>query len=222
MVRGKEQKTVPAFVDDVRSPGRGKYDRGKDKKQRAEEQRLLLIEATGRVIAEHGYGGTTVQQICELAGMSRRTFYEHFSDLKRAMLVLHDYAASFAYAYVSQRLDGVSDPLEKLRTGVTAFLGLVAEHGDMARVVFREIRSAGPEYESRREAELERFAALLEEGVRDAHAQGIASRGPDPVTVYALVAATEAVAMRYVARGEAQKALEAEPLLFELVFRAFI
>jgi AcrR family transcriptional regulator len=210
-----------AAVKNDRAPARGKYDRSKNKRQRAEEQRLRLLEATGQMIAQHGYAGTTVQQICERAGMSRATFYSHFRDLRRAMLKLHDFAASFAFSYVSERLAVVEDPFERLREGVRAFLGLIAEHGDMARVVFREIRSVGPEYETRREAEVERFAALLEEGVRDAFARGLVATAPDPVVVYALVAATEAVAMRYVARGEAERALEAEPMLVDLVFRAF-
>lgn len=214
MARGKQAPQID------KAPGRGKYDRSKNKKVRSGEQRALLLEATGSVIAEQGFGGASIAAICERAGMSRATFYLHFRDLRRAMLKLHDYAASFAYDYVAARLEGIEDPLERLSMGVSAFLGLVAEHGDMARVVFREIRSAGPEYEVRREAEIERFAALLEDGAREAYRLGVASKEPDSVTVYALVAAVEAVAMRYVSRGEAHKAREAEPLMVELVFRA--
>jgi AcrR family transcriptional regulator len=214
MVRGKQSPPLD------KAPGRGKYDRSKNKKVRAGEQRALLLEATAQVIAKEGFGGASIAAICEQAGMSRATFYMHFRDLRRAMLKLHDYAASFAYAYVAERLEGIEDPLERLSTGVSAFLGLIAEHGDMARVVFREIRAAGPEYETRREAEIERFAELLEEGAREAYRLGVASKEPDKVVIYALVAAVEAVAMRYVSRGEAHKAREAEPLMVDLVFRA--
>lgn len=218
MARGKK---VPAPSLEPRAPGRGRYDRSQNKRERVEEQRLRLLEATGAVIAERGYAGTTVALICERAAMSRTTFYAHFPDLDRAMLELHDFAASFAFEYVRSRQAASEDPIERLRDGVTAFLSLIAEHGDMARVIFREIRSAGPEYEVRREAELERFASLLEQGAREAFARGIVGRAPDPIVVYALIAATEAVAMRYVSRGEAERALEAAPPLIDLVFRAF-
>src|SRR5258708_1879046 len=84
--RASGRTTGPA-----RAPGRGKYDRRKNREERADEQRFVLLEAIGEVIAERGYAGTTVALICERAGMSRRTFYEHFRDLRRAILELHDF-----------------------------------------------------------------------------------------------------------------------------------
>jgi len=203
-----------------RSPGRGKYDRGLSRAERQLEQKLALIEATGQIIAAHGFAGASVAAICEAAGMSRRTFYEHFGGLKDAMHELHDHAANYAFAHVAERFEGVADPFARLRAGVTAFLELISEHGDMARVVFREVRAAGPQYEVRRERELERYAALILDGAEEAHAAGLLSRPPDEITVYALVAAMEAVAMRYATRGEAKRAREAESKLLVLVFAA--
>ncbi|MGB7587257.1 MAG: TetR/AcrR family transcriptional regulator [Solirubrobacterales bacterium] len=48
----------------------------------ARNQRERLIAAAAEAVAEHGYAGTTVAHITRLAAVSRRTFYEHFSDKK--------------------------------------------------------------------------------------------------------------------------------------------
>ncbi len=153
--------------------------------------------------------------------MSRRTFYEHFSDLKEALLELHAESARLAYLWVEGRVSATKDPLEKVSVGVHAFLQVLALHGDVARVIFREVRALGPKYEDRRQAELARFAELTRKGLLAAKRKGLISRAPDELTLFALVAAVEAVGMRFVERREEHRAVEAAPRLVELIVRAF-
>jgi len=204
-----------------RAPGRGKYDRSRSATERRREQRGLLLTAAAEVFAAHGWAGATVAAICSKSGMSRRTFYDHFSDLKDALLELHAEAARFAWLWVEGRVAATRDPLEKVKTGVEAFLQVLALHGDVARVIFREVRALGPRYEARRQAELARFAELTKKGLLAAKRKGLLSRAPDELTLYALVAAVEAVGMRFVERREEHRAVEAAPALVELIIRAF-
>jgi AcrR family transcriptional regulator len=206
-----------------RAPARGRYDRQKSPEQRQKEQRRRLLDAAADVFAAQGFAGTSVETIVEKAGMSRRTFYEHFDDLKDILLQVHDRAASLAFRFVEAAVRSVdeNDPVSRISAGVTAFLGIVAEHADLSRVVFREVRAAGPEHELRRDVVLGRYVALLFEGFSAAHARGLVSRPPDELTLYTLVSGLESVAMRYVARGEAARAVEAAPAMVELLMRAF-
>jgi AcrR family transcriptional regulator len=201
--------------------GRGKYDRGQPAEARHEEQRTRLLEAAAEVFGARGYAGATVEAIVSTAGMSRRTFYEHFADLRDVLLQVDERASASTYRYVENAVRAVEDPIGQVEAGIRAFLQAVTLKGDLARVVFRETRAAGPQYESRRELELSRYASLLFGAVEGAHARGQMGRAPDEMTVFALVAGMEAVAMRYLARGEEGGALDAAPLLIELVLRAF-
>src|SRR5580693_4874172 len=140
-----------------RAKGPGKYDRASSTRERRTEQRQGLLAAAAGVFAARGYARATVAAICERSGMSRRTFYEHFDDLKDALLEIHEESARIAYSYVESRVLATTDPLEGVHTGVEAFLQVLAFHGDVARVVFREVRALGPRYEARRQAELARF-----------------------------------------------------------------
>ncbi|MEO6572488.1 MAG: TetR/AcrR family transcriptional regulator [Polyangiaceae bacterium] len=218
MPRKKEPRGARALA---RSAGRGRYDRQQATGDRHDEQRARLLSAAAEVFATKGFADASVEDVVVIAGMSRRTFYEHFDDLRDTLMQVHEMAASMTFRAVEERVRATSDPVEKLRAGVIAFLEMLSQHGPLARVVFREVRAAGREFEVRREATIARFVGLLFEGVAEAHAAGVASRAPDELTLYALVSAMEAVGMRYVERREESRAMEAAPALIELVIRAF-
>jgi len=206
----------------VRAPGRGKYDRGRTPDQREREQRGRLLESAGHVFAERGWADASVEAIVTRAGMSRRTFYEHFDDLRHCLLTFYEGATKRAFKAVELAVEGASpDPTDRLRTGVTGFLGGITMFPHVARVIFRVARSAGPDFEAAHERVMDRFARLVHHGVAAAHAIGRTRLPPDELRVFALVSAMEAVAMRFVLRGEEARALEAAPVLIDMVERAF-
>jgi AcrR family transcriptional regulator len=208
-------------ADVDRAPGRGKYDRTRSPDERQKDQLRRLLDAAAHVFAEKGWAEATVETIVTRAGMSRRTFYEHFDDLKDCLLQLHDRVAKGAVRAVETQVQGVDDPRELLRLGVTGFLGGIAAFPHIARVVFRVAREAGPEFEPMHEKMMGRFARLMHDGVQLAYEQGRVKDAPDELRIFALCSAMEAVAMRSVMRGEEAKALEAAPILIDMVTKVF-
>jgi AcrR family transcriptional regulator len=59
-------------------------------------QRARILDATARTVAEEGYGATSADRIRRRAGVSSRTFYEHFADKQDAVLWAFDAAAAYA------------------------------------------------------------------------------------------------------------------------------
>ncbi len=59
-------------------------------------QRARILDATARAVAEEGYAATSADRIRRRAGVSSRTFYEHFTDKQDAVLWAFDAAATFA------------------------------------------------------------------------------------------------------------------------------
>jgi AcrR family transcriptional regulator len=47
--------------------------------EREESRRANLIEAARRIIAEHGIVAVSAEQVCQLAGLTKRYFYESFA-----------------------------------------------------------------------------------------------------------------------------------------------
>ena len=59
-------------------------------------QRARILDATAQTVAEDGYGATSADRIRRRAGVSSRTFYEHFTDKQDAVLWAFDAAATYA------------------------------------------------------------------------------------------------------------------------------
>jgi AcrR family transcriptional regulator len=224
-------KASPAAADanevpeSQRAPGRGKYDRTRSPDERQKEQLRRLLDAAGHVFAEVGWADATVEAIVNRAGMSRRTFYEHFDDLKECLLILHQKVSKVSFRAVESQVQGQKDPATQLTLGVTAFLGGIAMFPHMARVMFRVVRSAGPEFETVHAQMMARFAKLVLEGVENSFSAGGRSKMPADgqleLRVFALVSGMEAVAMRYVLENQESKALEAAPVLIDMVQKTF-
>jgi AcrR family transcriptional regulator len=211
-----------AAPSSVRAPGRGKYDRTRSSDERQKEQRARLLDSAGHVFAEMGWADATVEAIVTRAGMSRRTFYEHFDDLRACLEAFHSRATRRAFRAVEMAVQNAdSKQGERLRMGITGFLGGIGMFPHVARVIFRVVRSAGPEFEKAHEEMMARFAKLVHDGLQAGYELGRLERPPDELRVFALVAAMEAVAMRYVLRGEEAKAMEAAPVLIDMVQRTF-
>lgn len=205
-----------------KAPGRGKYDRTRTPDEREKEQLARLLDAAGHVFAEVGWADATVEAIVSRAGMSRRTFYEHFTDLRDCLRIFHQKATRRAFRVVEMAVANAPEsPGERLRMGVAGFLGGIVAFPHVARVIFRVVRAAGPEFEAVHEEMLNRFAKLFYDGLAAAYAQGRMTVPPDELRVFAVVSAMEAVAMRYVLRGEEAKAMEAAPVFVDMVERIF-
>lgn len=205
-----------------RAPSRGKYDRTRTPDEREKEQRHRLLDAAGHVFAEMGWADATVEAIVSRAGMSRRTFYEHFDDLKDCLQAFHERAARRALKWVEMSMHGAgSSPSDQLRVGITGFLAAIGSLPDTARVLFRVVRSAGPDFEAAHEQLTMRFGKLVYDSIEAAHEAGQTALPPDELRVFALVSALEAVAMRYVLAGEFTRAVEAAPIIIDMTRRVF-
>ena len=223
MVIAKEKVPQPKPMFTLKtSPGRGRYDRSLTKEERQEEQRVTILEATMHVLISEGYSETNVSKICTAAQMSRATFYEHFRGLREVVLALHDDVADFVFEHVEAATLQAADDFERLQRGVESFMEIIAEHPDEARVMFREIRAAGPSYQTRHEEKFRRFADKLKEDAEQAFNVGLLPRIPPDDVVIALVGGMEAVAMRYVLSDRPQAIAQSVPAMIELVTRALL
>lgn len=60
------------------------------KQERSQETRAQILRSAARCFAQHGYDGTGVAQICQMAGVSKGAFYYHFPTKRALFLDLLD------------------------------------------------------------------------------------------------------------------------------------
>jgi AcrR family transcriptional regulator len=129
-------------------------------------QRGRLLNAMAEAVAEHGYGATTVAHVVAVAGVSRKTFYEHFSDKEDCFLALYDTAIRYVLARIAEALGeetGDDAPRPRIAVGVRAFHTLLAEEPAISRAIKHQVHAAGPRAIARRRATLEIFAQRYED-----------------------------------------------------------
>ncbi|MBA2541256.1 MAG: TetR/AcrR family transcriptional regulator [Deltaproteobacteria bacterium] len=204
-----------------KTSSRGKYDRSLTAAARQSDQRTKLLDAATSVIAAVGFGETTVEAIVERAGMSRRTYYEHFTDVRDVLAQIYERASSISLAMVTSSARAHTAPLEALRAGLAAYFLAVSTYPEVARVMFQEYRQGGRDFEARYQRDSARYAELLLELLGAVHTAGAITKKPTEATVFAIAKGIEGLAVRAIAKQE-QHALPALlPELVELTLAPF-
>jgi AcrR family transcriptional regulator len=172
-------------------------------------QRTRLLEAIGRAVAEKGYAAATIDDVVRRAGVSKKTFYDHFADKEDCFLVAYQAASEELLRRVREAHEAHDDWEERTRAGIVAYLRWLAADPALARVFLIEVAAAGPQALERRERLRDRYAELIRER-RDG--------GADlPFEVFhAVVAAVDDVVVRHIRERGAEDLPELEPILLYL------
>jgi AcrR family transcriptional regulator len=119
-------------------------------------------------IAEHSYGATTIAHVVSHAGVSRKTFYEHFRDKEHCFLAMYDTGISFVLGRLAEVLEAAPDPRSRLIEGLREFLTVLSEEPAFCRSIVLEIYAVGPTGVGKRRAVLQVFAGRYLEVNRQA------------------------------------------------------
>lgn len=132
-------------------------------------QRSRLIAATIELVAERGYASATVRDIARLAGVSKASFYEHFSGKEECFLATYDTALRGAASAVlrGERADGHGR--ERLRAGLFALAELIAAEPNGTKLVLVDGLASSPVIRDH----VSRRCGLLEALVRERLVQAL-------------------------------------------------
>ena len=129
--------------------------------QAAESQRGRLLRAMAETAADAGYAQTTVGDVIARAGVSRRTFYEHFTDKQDCFLAAFDLGASILFDAVRGAVDPGQPTWRQVRSALHVYLTLLAGEPKFAKAALIEVYGAGPDAIARRQRLFGRFVELF-------------------------------------------------------------
>jgi AcrR family transcriptional regulator len=144
---------------------RGPHNLARDDVLASQRQRML--EAMAETVAVKGYAGTTVGDVVAGAGVSRKTFYEHFSDKEDCFLAAFDSGVDALLDAIAAAEPDDATRIGIVRARVRAYLVTLAARPAFARAFLIEVFAAGPRALERRQRVLTRF----EEFLRSLHAE---------------------------------------------------
>jgi AcrR family transcriptional regulator len=106
--------------------------------------RTRLLEAIAEAVAAKGYADTTIADIVAAAGVSRRTFYEHFATKAECFIALYEAASRNTLAVLRQAIDPAHPWQTQLDRALVAYLGAMAQNPALLRSLTIEILGLGP------------------------------------------------------------------------------
>jgi AcrR family transcriptional regulator len=134
-------------------------------------QRGRLLDATAEVIAEEGYMEASVDKIIRRAKISRRTYYELFTDREDGFLAAYDEASEHVLGLIEDACKGAGTPSGKIERGLVALLEFCEKEPKVALMCVVEVMGAGARARKRRTENMARLTDM----VADALAQELGS-----------------------------------------------
>jgi AcrR family transcriptional regulator len=111
----------------------------------AASQRARMMDAMVEAVADKGYAAVTVGDVVAGAGVSRRTFYEHFADKEACFLAAYECGADAVLAAVSAAVEAQGDDWRsRVRAGIETYTCVLAREPGLARTLIVDVLGAGP------------------------------------------------------------------------------
>jgi AcrR family transcriptional regulator len=133
----------------------------------AANQRERILSAVAQAAAELGYAGMNVEAIIARAGVSRRSFYEHFRNKEDAFFAAYEAAVHQVARHIRRAYLNETTAQERLRAGIGAFLQFLAGGPELARMCIVEVLAAGPRAIARRNEAMRMFAEIIEDNIHE-------------------------------------------------------
>lgn len=124
-------------------------------------QRGRLICAVADVVAAKGYADTSVADIIGIAGVSRRTFYEHFDDKEACFLASYDTGARAIFTAMVAAAEGIDRWPDILDAVLSTWLEFLQADLAFTRAYMIEFWAAGAAARERWKERRDRTAGLL-------------------------------------------------------------
>jgi AcrR family transcriptional regulator len=186
----------------------------------ASNQRERLLDAIANVVAEKGYAATRVADITEYAGVSRKTFYELFSDKEDCFLAAYDAITALLMDRMARGLSAVASASweQQVSALLGEFLRFLAAEPAFARMCIVEVLGSGPRGLAKRDAAIEAFFPVVDQIPRSQPGADQYLSAMTPVFVTGGMLEVVYAAIR---RGETASLPELEQDLSRLAFRAY-
>jgi AcrR family transcriptional regulator len=160
-----------------------------------------ILDVASKLFIQHGYGGTSMQDIAHELGITRTALYYYFKNKEEILVRLTEGLTIFAGQLASQVLEKEADPTEALQGLILQHAKLILLHPLQFRVV-EQAEVSLPEKqrkvaESARRALLDNFTEVIRRGVASGQFRAV-----DPkVSAFAVIGMCNWTAWWYRADG---------------------
>ena len=171
------------------------------------QHRHRLLEGMAHAVAAKGYGDTTIADIVREAGVSRRTFYEHFTTKAQCLIALYEAASHNALKVLRESIDPAHEWQTQVERALSAYLGCMVQNPVLMRTLFIEILGLGTEgLAARRRVNQEIADFML--GVVNGAGENARSAALSPGMAMAVVGGINELILQYIEQDQVARLLD--------------
>lgn len=183
------------------------------------EHRSRLLQAMAKVTADKGLSLTTIADIVREAGVSKRTFYEHFESKEACFLALFRAASGSALRTLREAVKPDRPWQTQIEHALQAYFEHLAAGPGLMRVLFVDIHHLGLDGMRVRREVMQELADFMVSTVNHTGSlQGVeAFRTLTPVMALAAVGGINELVLREIEQGRAAELKKLAPCAGEIV-----
>ncbi|WP_396913780.1 TetR/AcrR family transcriptional regulator [Mycolicibacterium sp.] len=142
---------------------RSRTYKGATPAERVGQRRTQLVDAAIDVFGTVGYRAATVDHICARAGLSKRYFYESFTDSEALLLACYERCANEIHHAMAAAVLAAPDNRDaQLRAALAGYFGAIDADQRRARITLLEILGVSPAVDAAYASQTARFASSVE------------------------------------------------------------
>ncbi|MBI4299685.1 MAG: TetR/AcrR family transcriptional regulator [Chloroflexi bacterium] len=179
-----------------------------------------ILDAALEVIAQRGYSAAGVQEIVELSGTSKGSFYFHYPSKEEMVMALVERMSDKLIAKIEGSAGQQPTPLHRLAASVDALMATFARQRNVARVLLLNIIGHGRATDRKFLPIRERFSGLIQRQL-DAAVEAKQIRPLDTLLVSQMwVGALHEVIVRWLLTGQPSPLTSATPALRAILLKS--
>lgn len=177
-----------------------------DGSQAKPNKRTLITDAAVDVFAEKGFHQARISDIARRAGVADGTIYLYFKNKEDLLLSIFEEKMDFLLGGLRDALDGVEDPVERVRQFAIFHFQQVKENRSAAEVLQIELRLSNKFLKDYRPEKLWAYLGVFGQIVREGQTSGLFRAELDPfVTMWAFFGGLDEIAMQWVLSRKADR-----------------
>jgi len=183
-----------------------------------EQQRQRLLEAARAELRRSDFGSVRVSDVVRAAGMSSRSFYDHFASKEDLLIALIHETGRDILAQLEQVFASEEDPVARVDRALGAYLAAFAGTP-------LDLEKLGESASGRVQKLLRQYVREISTGVEReldrVWRAGVIRREPDPLVLEVLLLGLLGLASRYVAEGRVDELASLQPRLSAFLVRVW-
>jgi AcrR family transcriptional regulator len=108
------------------------------KPELVQKRQKQIFDVASKLFVQRGYHGTTVRDIARESGLGLGPIYDYVMNKEEILFLVHKEIVELNYRKIEKSLDGIKDPVEKIKKAITAQIQLCNDYEDLYLFIYQE------------------------------------------------------------------------------------